>query len=189
MKEHDDMNARGMRGEADASGGRGDSIERGVGRELLLMRAGGRVFAVFSDEAGAVAEWTRPTPLPQAPPSVVGVVSVRGRIRTVLDPLALLDEEPTASPEGDSARARDSSDATRNLIVPLRGDEQLALAVEAVEHMIAPPFDEGSRRDKTAPPVRAAFQHDGSLVLLLDPSQLFEAAMRGTERRRPRMKT
>lgn len=207
MKEQDDRkdrargegaNSQGARDEgANSQGGRGEAGARGAaGRELLLMRAGGRAFAVFSDEAGAVAAWAKPTPLPHAPASVLGVVSVRGRIRTVLDPLALLDVKTSAPVETDAANALDedsesaasSNPPARNFIVPLRGDEQLALAVEAIEHVDAPPGVEGSRDERREPPVRAAFRHGDTHVLLIDPSQLFEAAMRGTERRRPRMK-
>ncbi|MGH9901668.1 MAG: chemotaxis protein CheW, partial [Pyrinomonadaceae bacterium] len=67
--------------------GRADERER---RELLVMQAGGRLFAVFADEAGGVTEASAPTPLPQAPAAVLGVVSVRGKMLTVLDPLRLL---------------------------------------------------------------------------------------------------
>ncbi|HEV2763223.1 MAG TPA: chemotaxis protein CheW, partial [Pyrinomonadaceae bacterium] len=59
-------------------------------RELLLLEAGGRVFALAAEAVEATAEDLRPTPLPFAPPAVLGVVSLRGHARTVLDAAALL---------------------------------------------------------------------------------------------------
>lgn len=214
MKERDDIEARTKRESADASNAhaKGAGEPGAARRELLVMRAGGRDFAVFSDEAEAVAKWSAPTPLPHAPPSVLGVVSVRGRMRTVLDPSALLDEdyasarvEGAAHEEDEAVRdaaardedeaVRDEDEATREtlsrvasreLIVPLRGDEQLALAVESAEHVGAPVLGDDAREGETESFVRLVFKHGDALVALLEPSQLFDAAMRGTERRRPR---
>src|SRR5437763_4380384 len=90
-------------------------------RELLLLRAGAHAFAVFADEADGVAEALRPTPLPHAPRAVLGVVCVRGRMRTVLDPLALV---------GDNEETEAATASKPLIIIALRGDEQLALAAE-----------------------------------------------------------
>lgn len=71
------------------------------GRELLVLRAGRRLFAVPAEEVEATAEGLVPAPLPFAPPSVLGVVSVRGRVRTALDPLRLTRADET----NDAARS------------------------------------------------------------------------------------
>ena len=147
-------------------------------RELAVMRAGGRVFAVYADEADSVTEGLRPTPLPGAPPAVLGVVCVRGRMRTVLDPLALFGDTPHAPPP-----------TPPRFVVALRGDEQLALAVERVERIVeAPPDALRPPPDEkhTAAPLRGLVTLDDTPVAVLDPARLFEAAMQGTERRRPR---
>jgi chemotaxis signal transduction protein len=183
-------------------------------RELSLFRAGGRLFALFSDEVGGTARGLRPAPLPAAPPAVLGVVSLRGRIHTALDPLRLLDPEPrepaNAPPPAHAADSRvehapadsrdrsaaDSRDrrtaagpadaAAPRLFVALSGDEQLALAcdeeagrltVSAAE--IEPPADPHA-------PARGRVAHADEHVTLLDPARLFDAAMRGTDRRRRR---
>jgi chemotaxis signal transduction protein len=153
----------------------------GETRELLLMRAGGRVFAVGADETGADAQaCPRPTPLPHAPRAVLGVVCLRGRMHTVLDPLALVGES-----QGEEGAGREG-EGTRPLVVALRGDEQLALAVEGVEGVVRVPAGALSPPQRPARPLRAALEHEGASLLVLDPAQLFDAAMRGTERRRPR---
>ena len=125
-------------------------------RGLLLLRAGARAAAVYEDETDGVVAWREPVPLPHAPPAVLGVVSVRGRMRTVLDPAALLG----------GTRAEGETAAAPRLLVLLRGDEQLALAADHAEPVSAPP--------------------EGETVHLLDPAHLFAAATQGPERRRRR---
>jgi chemotaxis signal transduction protein len=204
---------------------------QGETRELLLMRAGGRLFAVPAEEAdGAAQACPRPTPLPRAPRAVLGVVSLRGRMRTVLDPLALVNTqarqddagagrdaarpgseaapggespleetwapleeaariEETARGEAEAARGRGEAERggeARTLVVALRGDEQLALAVERVEGTVEVPAEALAPARKPAPPLRAMLELAGAPLFVLDPSRLFDAAMRGAERRRQR---
>ncbi len=145
-------------------------------RELLVARCDERLIAVFADEAEHVTEWKQPAPLPRAPQAVIGAVSVRGRVSTLLDPMVLLGER-----RADQNRAF-------GFIVTLRGEEQLALAVERVEHIINIFTDEvepvGS--SATISVVRGLVQMDDKLIAVLNPRELFQAAMRGTDRRRRR---
>ena len=164
-------------------------------RKLCVMRSGARLFAVYADDVEATSQNLSPTPLPFAPAPVRGLVSQRGRILTVLDPLLLLPplapstaDAPTLSTRHDSPPAR----ASAPLIVALRGDEQLALAVERIETDIEL-FDENETDTTThaAPPgshlcVRRTIQHHAGAIALLDTAHLFEAAMQGVERRRKR---
>ena len=196
MSEHEDTGAGGPG--AQASPHAPDET-----RELLLMRAGGQAFAVRADEAdGPAQRCPRPTPLPHAPRAVLGVVCVRGRMRTVLDPLALVDarteSDAADGAEREAARGGETQgveaphvetahdEEARPLVVALRGDEQLALAVERVEGTVLVPAGALAPPPRPAPPLRATLEHEGTRVHVLDPSQLFDAAMRGTERRRPR---
>lgn len=178
------------------TGGPRHSDAPGEACELLLLRAGGQLFAVRAEEAdGAAQVCPRPTPLPKAPRAVLGVVSLRGRMRTVLDPSALFNaqavqdaartEPDAARLESDGATARVEEE--RPLVVALRGDEQLALAVERVEGVVRVPADALAPAQRPAPPLRAVLEHEGARLLVLAPSQLFDAAMRGAERRRPRV--
>jgi len=138
------------------------------------MRAGAHEVAVYADESDGVAEWREPVPLPHAPPAVLGVVNLRGRVRTVLDPATLLGA-PAGGGEG-----------TYRFIVVLGGNEQLALAVAHAEQAGAP--GDLPTADPPAPFVRATFRRGDETVHLLDPAHLFAAAMQGTERRRQRQK-
>lgn len=161
-------------------------------RELFVFSAGGGSFAVFAEEVESTAEHLRPAPIPFAPPAVLGVVPVRGRMRTALDPLRLLDA-PASSDTG----AQPATEITPSLLasttttpprlfVALAGDEQLALACDSAEGPVTvqipplqPPPDAHS-------PVRGRVNHEGRVITLLDPARLFDAAMRGTDRRRRR---
>jgi chemotaxis signal transduction protein len=167
-------------------------------RKLCVMRCGARLFAVYADEVEATSENLTPTPLPFAPAPVRGVVSQRGRILTVIDPLPLLP--PAAPPTGAHADAPTlasplASSATQQtpapLIVALRGDEQLALSVERIEPDIEL-FDDAEANATAAdvsPPSQLllrTIRHHTDTIPLLDTAHLFEAAMHGVERRRRR---
>jgi len=146
-------------------------------RGLFVLTAGGQAFAVRAEEAEGVAEGLTPAPLPQAPASVLGVVSLRGRMRTLLYPPALVAE---------TQARQDVTTATPRFAVALRGDEQLALAADSVEGVVAFDADSLHASDSRDSTPAATLEHEGRRVQLLDASRLFDAAMRGTERRRPR---
>ena len=145
-------------------------------REMLVVRAGARLLGVFADEANSVTEWKKPTPLPRAPGAILGVVSIRGCMLTLLDPLALIGE----------AQAVES--ATPSFIVALRGDEQLALAVDRVERIIEIFVDEIEplARSDAASVLRGIVGRGRDLIGVLDLQELFSTATRGNERRRRR---
>ena len=104
-------------------------------RSLIVARAGRHRLAVFADESDGVSKFATPAPLPFAPPAVLGVVAVRGRMRTLIDPLQLL--LPPAAPTPPTHK----DDAAPTLALLLKGDEQLALAVAAVERPAEIPAD------------------------------------------------
>src|ERR1700682_6383956 len=97
-------------------------------RTLQLFNAGRDRFAVFADEVMTIAEWREPARLPHAPAAVLGVVSIQGRMLTVLDLSQLL---------GQPHRSKTSSH-----ILALRGDDQLALAIDKPDGIIA--YDDGA---------------------------------------------
>ena len=156
-------------------------------RELFVFRAGAQFFAVYAEEVESTADNLRPAPLPFAPPAVLGVVPMRGRMRTALDPLRLLDAPAPPDPEAEAAPAATTHDAmktTPRLFVALTGDEQLALACDSAENPITVQVSQLAPAPDSH--VRAHIEHEGRVIILLDPSRLFDAAMRGTDRRRRR---
>ena len=123
---------------------------------LLSFRVGSRRFAVDESKVATVANWREPTPLPYAPPSVLGVVSLQGRMLTVLDFRRLTDID-------------NSENGVPQHIIALRGDEQLALAVDEIEGSIASLRDRGEAE-----------------IEVVNVSALFSSAIQGRERRQRR---
>ena len=152
-----------------------ETKSRGPLRTLQLLRAGSFQFAIFASEIAAIAAWREPTSLPQAPKSVLGVVSIQGRMLTVIDLASL--------PGADAS----STDATAQHLIALRGDEQLALAVDGLGET----FELGDVDLDTKPGTMGTFvacvlHRDGDDIYILNPKELFPAAIQGRERRRRR---
>jgi chemotaxis signal transduction protein len=143
---------------------------------VLVFRFGTTRFALPAEIVEEVAEWRTLAPLPQAPVAILGVACIQARMFTVLDPHCLFDDAPQGWNESSPA-----------LIVALRGDEQLALALDAQEGSIqldeepiaASPAGDGNL-------VLATFVHDGETINIINPDNLFPIAIRGRERRRRR---
>jgi purine-binding chemotaxis protein CheW len=147
----------------------------GAVRTLQLLRAGSFQFGIFAEEIAAITEWREPTPLPHAPKSVLGVVSIQGRMLTVLY-LATLPGREAAS-----------RDAAAQHLIALRGDEQLALAVDGLGETIEladGDFDTGRETKETL--VLGVLNREGADIYILNPKELFPAAIQGRERRRRR---
>lgn len=156
-------------------------------RRLLILRAGGKLFAVDAD---ALAHGTEtmdgfplpaPVPLPGAPAPVRGVVQVRGRLYTVIDPAQMLaDKDDTTTQATDDA-------ATPLRVIPLRGKEQLALAIERIEGTISISGADIELFETPIPAVQGVVRGIAEQdVLVLDLNELFAAATQGMERRRRR---
>jgi chemotaxis signal transduction protein len=135
-------------------------------RDLLIMRVGSKQISVFADEADSVTEKHMPTPLPHAPQTILGVVSVRGVMYTVIDPFFLINSDKDYS-----------KTSLHRFIVALRGDEQLALAVERVERIIEIFTDTIETPANINKVIRGLVQHDQNLVIILNLNEIFTAAM------------
>lgn len=139
---------------------------------LQLFTTGSLKFAIFAADIAMIADWRSPTPLPHAPPAVLGVASIQGRMLTVLDPSILLGQSENGNGPG-------------SFIVALRGDEQLALAVNSktdtqlAAQKINPQSEAGQA-------VLGVITHQEEVFSVLDVKQLFALAIRGRERRRRR---
>ena len=148
-------------------------------QDLVPFLAGDRIFAVFADQVDATAEGKVCVPLPHAPAAVLGVVCVRGRMLTVLDPVALLTDDILGWPK------------SLPCVIALRGDEQLALAAHeyrdtiTIAHSDIQPVME-SDADTSANVTRGIARYGGEEINVLNVDQLFTAAVRHRERRRRR---
>ena len=152
------------------------SEQKGSRLELMIARVGAKRIGLISSEVDAVADWRAPLPLPNAPTAILGVVNVHGRMLTLLDPRALIGEEKKRRPLAQPVS-----------IIALRGDEQLALAVNSVEGSIETDIEEkASTAENGGAICGVARLEQGTIVTVLDARELFAAATRSTERRRQR---
>ena len=136
--------------------------------KLQVFNSGANQFAVLTDEVMTIADWREPAVLPHAPAAVLGVVSIQGRTLTVLD-LSQLLEQPRLS-QGPSH------------ILALRGDEQLALAINEPGETIA--F--AAAPEANGKPISGVINYDGDEISVLNVRELFATAIQGRERRRRR---
>ena len=100
--------------------------------------------------------------------AVLGVVCLRGRMLTVLGASTLVGGKATENRK----------------IVALRGDEQIALAVEQVDEIIDVAPDDLQTPNARDSVILGVIADGGRSIRVLDPKQLFAMAMRGRERRR-----
>jgi chemotaxis signal transduction protein len=147
--------------------------------DLVPFTAGEMVFAVFADQVESTADAKLPAPLPDAPPGVLGVVCVRGRMLTVLDPLALVTGEANSWPE------------SLPNIIALSGDEQLALAaMERLDTITISAADIESPsladEENLSRVALGIARYGGQEITVLSVAHLFAAALRRKERRRRR---
>ena len=145
---------------------------------LQVVRAGSRHFGIPLENISTIAVWREPTPLPFAPPTVLGVVCLEGRMLTVLDLVRLTAAE---------AEVNDAPSGPARNIVALRGDEQLALAVEEVGETIELNSAESAApQQMSSSVVVGVFQYNKTAIHILNLKELFPAAIQGRERRRRR---
>jgi purine-binding chemotaxis protein CheW len=153
-----------------------DVIAEGSVRRLQIVRAGSRYFGITTENISTIVVWREPTPLPDAPQSVLGVVSIQGRMLTVLD----LAKLTSGKADGD-----DAARGAAKHIVALHGDEQLAIAVDEVSEVIELSSAESKTQTQTSL-VPETFHHENREIKILSLKELFPAAIQGRERRRRR---
>ena len=147
--------------------------------DLVPFVAGDKLFAVFADQIDGTAEAKVPVALPNAPPAVLGVVCLRGRMLTVLDPIAIFTGETFDWP------------ASLPSVLVLRGDEQLALAAQSCRDAITIAASDIQPLTRTNDDgfESAAFgiaRYGGEEITVLRTDNLFASAVRRKERRRRR---
>lgn len=154
-----------------------DSLHSQPSRQLQLVQAGSSEFGIFVEEIAAIVDWREPTPLPGAAASILGVVCVQGRMLTVLDLAAL----PVGETDGNHRPS-----GTSRKIVALKGDEQLALAVNEIGETIPLPSENPITKAEDKSPVYGTVLHENKQIYILNSRALFPAAIQGRERRRRR---
>ncbi|HKP48141.1 MAG TPA: chemotaxis protein CheW [Pyrinomonadaceae bacterium] len=138
--------------------------------KIQLFSVGTERWGVATDHVMTIAGWREPAALPHAPAPVLGVVSIQGRMLTVLDLAKLFGAE-------------DKTNSTH--ILALRGDEQLALAITEpgeVTELSAAEKPNGTEHNLVA----RVITKDDVEIRILNVKELFGTAIHGRERRRRR---
>jgi purine-binding chemotaxis protein CheW len=147
-------------------------------RTLQIVRCGLSQFGIFAEDIAAIVPWQKPTPLPHAPKSILGVVSIQGRMLTVLDLAVLPAHEDTSGQQPHNASEH---------IIALRGDEQLALAVDTVGETLELNAGDSITKQETKTTLDlGVLRREGAEINILNLKELFAAAIQGRERRRRR---
>lgn len=63
--------------------------------QIVVFRLGGEEYGISIDRVESIIRWEEPTAVPYAPPSMSGVINLRGRIVPVIDLSARFDMPPT----------------------------------------------------------------------------------------------
>lgn len=142
--------------------------------DVLPFAIGDRLFAVFTDQVDATAEAKPFARLPRAPAAIVGVVCVRGRMLTVLDPAAALN------------RFTKEWEQPLPYVLVMRGDDQLGLAVESCRDTITISAEDIEESDSVDEYSIGIVRFGGEEILVLDVGRLFSRTVQRRERRRRR---
>jgi chemotaxis signal transduction protein len=137
---------------------------------LRLVRIGNTVLAVPEADVLTVVDWREPSPIPFAPPTVLGVIAVQGKMFTVIDVAKLLGAD---------------TDQQKSILA-LRGGEQLALAVSAADKEIRIETNQINHPAEYPSLSKGTIERDGQLIHILAADKLFAMALQGHERRRRR---
>jgi chemotaxis signal transduction protein len=143
------------------------------GLSLMLLRLGTSWFAIDVHAVAEVAPRGTVTRVPTAPAHIQGIISVRGRLVTVISMQQLLGSEALWSGERPATLPR--------LVVVRHGDYEIALVAESI-HGIgqhADPVPADAEPSKSLPEfVRREFSWQGNRVALLDAPKLVATAAR-----------
>ena len=141
---------------------------------LRAFSRGRMRFAVAEEAVSSVVDWREPAPLPHAPDAIRGVVSVHGRMLTVLDLSRLPQNAQTEELE------------IPKVLIALRGDEQLALAADQIEGTIEATEITERLQPEGLSRSTCICGYDGGEIAIVNVKEIFHDAMQGRERRQRR---
>jgi len=144
------------------------SIEKGASEsQLVVLRVDREEYGIEIMDVREIVRWQEPTPVPQTPADVRGVISLRGTVIPVLDLRSRFG----------SGEPKDTTE-TRIVVIEV-GDAPVGVTVDEVTEALSVP---ASARE----PVSTLFVSEGSelgevvnledrLLLVLDPSKLIDS--------------
>jgi len=138
------------------------------GVAMVLFRIGSRWCAVRAGDVREIALKGQVSRVPGAPPYVVGVALLRGRLVPVVQLETLLDAEARGEPPSTLPR----------MIVVSCGEDEVALVAEQAHGVVELVLEAGvAPAGMQAPFVAAELEWRGRMVAVLDPARLMEVVM------------
>jgi purine-binding chemotaxis protein CheW len=136
-----------------------------LAQRTLLFRAGARTFGCSIDSVREIVPHRRATRLPGAPPSVQGLINLRGTIVTVVDLALWLGGDRPASMDG-------------SIVLVDHGSRVAGMAVDEVldVQMVAPDSVAGTIDDRSGA-VRGMGRLGDTVVILLDITSVIKQAL------------
>lgn len=136
-----------------------------LAQRTLLFRAGARTFGCSIDAVREIVPHRRATRLPGAPPSVQGLINLRGTIVTIVDLALWLGGDRAASPDG-------------SIVLVDHGSRVAGVAVDEVldVQMVATDSVAGTI-DERSGAVRGMGRLGDTVVILLDITSLVRQAL------------
>jgi purine-binding chemotaxis protein CheW len=143
-----------------------DQISNGVALRTLLFRAGDRTFGCGIEAVREIVPQRRATRLPGAPPSVQGLINLRGTIVTVVDLALWLGAERPAAADG-------------SIVLIDHGPRVAGVAVDEVldVQMVALEDISGTIGGDRNGAVRGMGRLGDTVVILLDVTSLIRQAL------------
>jgi purine-binding chemotaxis protein CheW len=136
-----------------------------LAQRTLLFRAGARTFGCTIDVVREIVPHRRATRLPGAPPSVQGLINLRGTIVTVVDLALWLGAERPASADG-------------SIVLVDHGSRVAGVAVdEVLDVQMVAPDNVGGTIDDHSGAVRGMGRLGDTVVILLDITSLVKQAL------------
>ena len=136
--------------------------------QLITVDVRGQAWGIPIDAVREVLSAQSITPVPLAPPAVVGVLNLRGRIVTLLDLRVPLGMAPTDKPEEAMQVVVEHEGELYSLIIDAVGD---SLSLDAVELEAPPKTMDSHWRGLT----QGIVKNDGQLLLILSLDRLVQA--------------
>ncbi len=140
--------------------------------ELLAFELSGEQYAIDIEHVVEIVTQRPVTRVPNADPSIVGILSLRGMIVTLIDVRARL-HHPSAAANGKDVRVvvTESDGETAGFVV----DRVLGVVKLDAESIEPHPVVHTSEYDQS---VRGVFRNDGALTMLLDLEKLLGRVVR-----------
>jgi purine-binding chemotaxis protein CheW len=143
--------------------------------ELLMFELAGELYAIDIEHVVEIVTPRPVTRVPNADASIVGIISLRGMIVTLIDARSRLRHRAAATPSGPDVRV---------IVVELAG-ENMGFVVDRVLRVVkidadavdAHPVVHTSEQEES---VRGVFRHSGALTILLDLGKLLGVVVDGT---------